>query len=261
LHKNYTSTDFLPLATTAAVSMTMWGGVKTINFSKSTSNLCAKCHQPRPITASSGALIDYSKLISEPTATYNLSSVSYRTGVHYGAHAAMAAGVGGIEFGTGYNNSPHTAGASCTDCHMATPSELSGGHSFNSANNFAGCNTTGCHSSMSATNATLIAAKADVTAKLAGLAEKINAIGSGHDIMQKDPEDGLYYGYFDIYDAGSNPTGYWKNPDFGSPAFPALTNAQFGAILNYQLVVRDASTGVHNYAYIRKLLENSIAAI
>jgi hypothetical protein len=261
LHKNYTSTDFLPLATTAAVSMTMWGGAKTINFSKSTSNLCAKCHQPRPITASSGALIDYSKLISEPTATYNLSSVSYRTGVHYGAHAAMAAGVGGIEFGTGYNNSPHTAGASCTDCHMATPSELSGGHSFNSANNFAGCNTTGCHSSMSATNATLIAAKADVTAKLAGLAEKINAIGAGHDIMQKDPEDGLYYGYFDIYDAGSNPTGYWKNPDFGSPAFPALTNAQFGAILNYQLVVRDASTGVHNYAYIRKLLENSIAAI
>ena len=201
----------MPLATTAAVPMTMWGGSKTINFSNTTSNLCAKCHQPRPITASSGALIDYSKLVSDPTTAYNLSSVSYRTGVHYGAHGAMAAGVGGIEFGSGYTNSAHTANASCTDCHMATPSGLAGGHSFNAAGNFAGCNTTGCHSTMSATNATLTAAKADITTKIAELAAKINAIGAGHDILQKDPEDGLYHGYFDIYDAGSNPTGYWKN--------------------------------------------------
>jgi hypothetical protein len=114
---------------------------------------------------------------------------------------------------------------------------------------------------MSATNATLTAARADITAKLDELAAKINAIGAGHDILQKDPEDGLYHGYFDIYDSGSNPTGYWKNPANGTPAFPALTNAQFGAVLNYQLVVRDASTGVHNYSYIKKLLENTIAAI
>lgn len=261
LHKNYTSTDFMPLATTAAVPMTMWGGSKTINFTKTTSNLCAKCHQPRPVTASSGALIDYSKLVSEPTATYSLSSVSYRTGVHYGTHAAMVAGVGGIEFGTGYANSAHTAGASCTDCHMATPSGLAGGHSFNATVNFAGCNTTGCHSSMSAANTTLTTVRADITAKLDELAAKINAIGAGHDILQKDPEDGMYHGYIDIYDEGSNSTGYWKNPANGTPAFPALTNAQFGAILNFQLVVRDASTGVHNYSYIKKLLENSVAAI
>jgi hypothetical protein len=262
LHKNYASTEFMPLATTAAVPMTMWGGSKTINFTAhTTSNLCSKCHQPRPVTASSGALIDYSKLVSEPTTVYNLSSVSYRTGVHYGAHGAMAAGVGGIEFGSGYTNSAHTANASCTDCHMATPSGLAGGHSFNATGNYAGCNTTGCHTTMSATNATLTAAKADITAKIAELAAKINAVGAGHDILQKDPEDGQYHGYFDIYDAGSNPTGYWKNPANGTPAFPAITNAQFGAILNFQLVVRDASTGVHNYPYIKKLLENTIAAI
>lgn len=261
LHKNYASTEFMPLATTASVSMTMWGGAKSINFAKTTSNLCSKCHQPRPVTASSGALIDYSKLVTEPTVTYTLSSIGFRTGVHYGAHGAMAAGVGGIEFGSGYTNSAHTANASCTDCHMATPSGLSGGHSFNSAGNFAGCNTTGCHTTMSATNATLTAAKADITAKIAELAAKINAIGAGHDILQKDPDDGLYHGYFDIYNSGSNPTGYWDNPANGEPELPALTNAQFGAILNFQLVVRDASTGVHNYPYIKKLLENSIAAI
>ena len=260
LHNNYTSTEFLPLSTTAAVPMTMWGGSKTINFTKTTSNLCAKCHQPRPITASSGALIDYSKLVSEPNAIYNLSTVSYRTGVHYGTHAAMAAGVGGIEFGTGYSNSVHATRASCTDCHMATPSGLAGGHSFSSRDNYAGCNITGCHPSMSSTNAVLTVVKEDVTTKIAELAARINAIGAGHDVLQKDPDDGLYHGNFNIYDESSNPTGYWKNPANGNPAFPVLTNKQFGAILNYQLIVRDGSHGVHNYPYIRKLLENSLTA-
>ncbi|HOW08554.1 MAG TPA: hypothetical protein PLX08_02010 [Bacteroidales bacterium] len=261
LHKNYAGTEFFPLTTTAAVPMTMWAGTKTVNFAKTSSNLCAKCHQPRPVTASSGAVIDYAKLVSEPDATYNMSSVSYRTGVHYGVQAAIASGTGGIEFGTGYSNSAHVAGASCSDCHMATPSGLSGGHSFVVTDNFNGCNTTGCHNSMGATNPSLIAIKTEISAKLEELAAKINAIGSGHDILQKDPIDGKYHGYFDIYDAGANPAGYWKNPANGNPAFPALTNAQFGAILNFQLLVRDASGGVHNYAYTKKLLENTIAAI
>lgn len=261
LHTSYTQEDFLPVSTVAEVPMTMWGGTKKINFAKTTSNLCAKCHQPRPVTASSGNVIDYSKLVSAPTTTYNLSSVSYRTGIHYGAHGAIAAGVGAIEFGTGYTNSAHVAGASCTSCHMATPSGLAGGHSFNAAGNFNGCNVSGCHTTMSATNTTFTAAVADVNTKLAALATKINAIGNGHDILQKDPTDNQYHGYFDIYDASANPTGYWKNPSQGNVAFPALTNAQFGAILNFQLVVRDASKGIHNYPYVKKLLENTIAAI
>ena len=172
----------------------------------------------------------------------------------------MAAGVGGIEFGSGYENSEHTEEASCNSCHMATPSGLAGGHSFNVAGNFAGCNTTDCHSSMSATSSLLTNVQTDVATKLNELAAKINAIGNGHDILEKDPEDGQYHGYFDIYDSGSNSDGYWKNPDFGTPAFPALTNAQFGAVLNYQLVFRDASKGVHNYKYIKKLLENTLTA-
>jgi nitrate/TMAO reductase-like tetraheme cytochrome c subunit len=272
LHTNYAATEFLPLTTTAAVSMTMWGGTKSLNFAKNSSNLCAKCHQPRPITASSGALIDYSKLISEPEATYTLSSISYRTGVHYGTQAAMAAGTGGIEFGSGYTNSPHVAGASCIDCHMATPSAMAGGHSFNSAGNFAGCNVSGCHSSMSATSSTFTASINDISEKLSDLAEKIDLIATP-EIMQKDEDIGEYSGYFDIYDRGSNPSGKYKSPSTTGwtteeinynnslPELPALTNAQFGAILNFQLVLRDGSKGIHNYPYIIKLLENSIEAI
>lgn len=269
LHTTYAETDFQPLTNTAPVSMTMWGGAKSIDFTLKNGNLCAKCHQPRPVTASSGKVIDYALLVSSPTSNYTLSSLSYRTGVHYGAHGAMAAGMGGIEFGTGYSNSQHTTKASCTSCHMATPSGYGGGHSFrilttadgstSPAVNFAGCNTTGCHTGMNKDNALYTSAKTTITTKLADLATKINLIGGGNDILLKE-SDGAYHGYLNIYDASSNPGGYYKNPNLGNVAFPTLTNAQFGAILNYQLVYRDASKGVHNLPYMQKLLDNTIAA-
>ena len=53
--------------------------------------------------------------------------------------------MGGIEFGSGYENSAHTSVASCQDCHMAEINGRSGGHTFFAAGNFKGCNTTGCH--------------------------------------------------------------------------------------------------------------------
>jgi hypothetical protein len=273
LHTSYTDADFLPLTSTAAVPLTMYGGSKTIDFAKKDANLCTKCHQPRPVTASSGNIIDYSLLKSAPTTVYSLSSVSYRTGIHYGAQSAMAAGIGGIEFGTGYTNSAHVANASCKSCHMASPTGLAGGHSFNAydeygaKDNFTGCNVSGCHTTMSSTNASYVSstsatATTSVPYKLKALATKINLIGNGHDILQKDPLDGQYHGYLDIYDASSNPTGYWKSPNTtpANIAFPALTNAQFGAIINYQLVFRGGGNGIHNYPYMSKLLDNTIAA-
>lgn len=258
VHTSYTFADFRPLTTEAEVPLTMWGAAKKIDFTKKSGNLCAKCHQPRPITASTGNVISYASLVSAPTTNYNLSSISYRTGVHYGTQGSMAAGVGGIEFGSGYTNSAHATTASCASCHMSTPSGMSGGHSF--VANFTGCNTTGCHTTMSATNATYTSAVADINSKLAQLATKINAIGAGKDILEKDATDNQYHGYFDIYDASANADGWYKNPANGNPAFPTLTNAQFGAIINYQLVFRDGSHGVHNYPYMKKLLENSLAA-
>jgi len=173
----------------------------------------------------------------------------------------MVSGTGGIEFGTGYENSAHTAGASCVDCHMATPSGLAGGHSFSAAGNYNGCNVSGCHSGMSSSSDKLEEAREDIETLLGELADLINSAGDGNDIFQTDPADGENHGYLDIYDSGSNPTGYWRNPANGTPPFPALTNAQMGAIINFQLVVRDGSMGVHNYPYIKKLLENSIEAL
>ena len=272
LHTKYTFSDFFPLTTTAAVPMTMWGGTKTLNFAQNSSNLCAKCHQPRPVTNSAGNVIDYSLLVSAPSSNYTLSSVSYRSGIHYGAQAAMFGGKGGIEFGTGYTNSAHTASASCADCHMATPTGLSGGHSFSAYDeygasvNFNGCNTTACHNgNMSKTNTNFVnytskTISTGIAYKLNQLAAKLNALGGGHDILQKDALTGEYNGYLDIYDASSNPTGWFKNPANGTPAFPTLTNAQFGAVINFQLVLRGGGIGVHNYPYMSKLLDDTMTA-
>jgi hypothetical protein len=68
LHTTYDDTDFYPLTTTAAVPMTMWKGAKTINLTKTDGNLCVKCHQPRPFTASNtnGDVIDYASTIQLP---------------------------------------------------------------------------------------------------------------------------------------------------------------------------------------------------
>jgi hypothetical protein len=256
IHTTFTFDDF-ELTTTEPVPMVMWGGTKTIDISNESANLCIKCHQPRPVTGTAG-VINYAALVSAPDAAYNMSTLNYRAGVHYGTEGAMFAGEGGIEFGTGYDREhPHNTAASCATCHMAEPEALSGDHSF--IVNFKGCNTTGCHTNMSATNPGYTALVEDFAAQLEALADEINAIGGGNNLLQRDPVDNEYHGYLDIFDRTANPTGYWGAA--GNPAFPALTNKQLGAILNFQLLNRDGSNGIHNPGYMMQLLDNTIEAL
>lgn len=298
LHKTYTPDDFFPLTTTAAVPMTMWKGAKTINLTQDNgaSNLCVKCHQPRPLTAATNSdVLNYADLKANPgtvifnnTATSgNLVVPSYRTHVHYGTQGAVFAGQGGVEFtGTkAYGNSAHTAAASCSDCHMAPVTGRSGGHTFYAKGNFNGCNTTGCHTSASSTSTTLwTTPRNTIKGLLNTLAAKINAVGGGVDILHRnaDPETNLwagvttnnYDGYLNIYDPSTNPTGVWKNPGSTSswtaeqrvtnnalPVFPSLKNATVGAMINFQMVLRDYSLGIHNFKYSEALLQNSIETL
>ncbi len=242
LHTTYAGTDFSPLTTTAAVSMTMWKGTKSINLTQDggISNLCVKCHQPRPLTTSTstsnGDVVDYASLVSDPTGVFYDNTVgnaapnkvipSYRTHVHYGTVGAVYAGQGGVQF-TGsqaYANSTHTTAASCQDCHMATMSGKAGGHTFVAKGNFNSCNTTGCHSSAITSSSTTFwsVPRAEIKTLLTNLATKINSIGGTTPILHSDPDAesnlwaGLttanYDGYLDIYDPSSNPAGAWKNP-------------------------------------------------
>jgi hypothetical protein len=140
---------------------------------------------------------------------------------------------------------------------MAEPSAMSGGHSF--IPNFNGCNATGCHSDMSATSTSYTGLVSQFNTLLTTLGGELNSIGAGNDILQRDPTDNQWHGYVDIFDASANPTGYWGRQ--GGPAFPALTNEQFGALINFQLLIRDGSRGIHNPDYMLTLLQNTIDAL
>jgi hypothetical protein len=312
LHTTYAGTDFSPLTTVAAVPMTMWAGAKTINLTQKggSSNLCIKCHQPRPFTRSNTTdknVLDYASLVSNPTAVFydaaqsnslNVMKPGYRTHTHYGTVGAIYAGKGGVEFGTGYANSQHTTVAACQDCHMAamtssTTNGLSGGHTFKSVGNFNGCNVTGCHSAAPITSATTTKywklTRDNTKAQLAALAAKLTIGGVGILNKNGDASSNLWYGltaanydgYLNIYDPVNNPNGATYNTTmFQNPSPSAvptwtqaqidynltlpkitLTNAQMGAIINFQLCLREYSLGIHNTVYSTTLLANTIAAL
>jgi hypothetical protein len=307
LHTTYTADDFKPFTNVAAVSMTMWKGTKSIDLTQdgASSNLCIKCHQPRPLTTSSttsnGDVVDYASLIATPSAVYYDNAVgnaapnkvipSYRTHVHYGAQGAIYAGKGGVEFtgSVAYANSVHTTAASCADCHTAPVTARAGGHTFrvrsdagaltsSSSWNFKGCNVTGCHASaIDKTSTIWTATRSENKTLLNNLAAKINAVGGGTDILHKESDGELnlwaglttnnYDGYLNIYDPSTNPNGAWRNPSLNTtinnalPTFPSLKSGVLGAMINFQLCLREYSLGIHNTKYSKALLTNSIETL
>jgi hypothetical protein len=302
LHTTYGTAD-LAFTTVAPVPMTMWGGTKTIDLKarNGQSNLCVKCHQPRPFTnALTGNVLDYVALANtagvvydgNPKGTTNIIKPSYRTHTHYGAIGAIYAGTGGVEFpgALPYTSSAHTTVAACSDCHMGTMFGRSGGHTFSAAGKFDGCNVTGCHTTAITASSTTfwINPRTEIQGLIASLAAKLTV--GGVEIMNRngDSASNLWYGitpnnydgYLNVYDPITNPTGPTYNassfkyvgtpPATWTPAqiaynatLPILTlsNAQMGALINFQLCLRDYSLGIHNFAYTKALLTNTIAKL
>jgi len=308
LHTSYATAD-LAFTTVAPVPMTMWGGTKTIDLKADggSSNLCVKCHQPRPFTnVLTGNVLDYVALATtagvvydgNPTGTTNIIKPSYRTHTHYGAIGAIYAGMGGVEFpGTlAYTNSAHTQAAACVDCHMGTMAGRSGGHTFSAAGKFDGCNVTGCHTTAITSASTTLwkGPRDEIKLLLDNLAKKLTV--GGVDILNRNPNTnetlggvnlwaGIttnnYDGYLNVYDPITNPTGQTYNTksfkyvaattpstwtaeqkayNDGLPVL-TLSYAQMGALINFQLCLRDYSLGIHNFAYTKALLTNSIAKL
>ncbi|MDR2887764.1 MAG: collagen-like protein [Bacteroidales bacterium] len=258
------------LTTVAEVPMVMYGGTKTINFTgnAASSNLCATCHQPRAVNKTGGGVINYDLLASNPNDTYNQSVIEYRFGIHYSPEGALYAGVGGIQFGdwSEHRHSSHVRNnsVSCATCHLAMTDEDDGpeGHTF--AATTKACNIACHHHDGEDLDARIALLGVEIDGLIGQLADKLNAIGSGHDILKKE-DDGKYHGYLNIYSVSENNlNGYFMNPSEGNVPFPTLTNAQVGALINFQLIVRGASGkagAAHNYPYVKRLIENSIAAI
>lgn len=314
LHTTYGYSDMSSLTSIAPVPMTFFGGTKTINLTQDggKSNLCVKCHQPRPFTKSNTGqdknVLNYAKLLTNPSDTFwsetqatilNVLKPGYRTHTHYGTVGANFAGVGfgGIEYGTGYTNSIHTTVASCEDCHMAPITGKAGGHSFVAKGNFNGCNVSNCHATAPITATTSskywLQTRNSVKTLLNSLAVKLRE--GGVDILNRNGNTneavggvnlwaGLttnnYDGYLNIYDPITNPLVQTYNassfryvgtpPSTWSAAQIAynltlpkltLTNVQMGAIINFQMCLREYSLGIHNTAYTVTLLTNTIAAL
>ena len=169
---------------------------------------------------------------------------------------------------------------------MSAITGRAGGHTFTAEGNFTSCNMTGCHSSPITSSSTTFwtVPRAEIKALLSSLATKINSVGSGPKLLHTDSstETNLwaghtaenYDGYLDIYDPSTNPAGAYRNPAPGSSwtqaqkdtndaksDFPSLKNVHMGAMINFQLCLREYSLGIHNHDYSKALLQNSIDAL
>lgn len=220
IHVNYDETDF-NLLTTADVTLDVAASATT---SFGDGNLCANCHQPRvpdPMPTVDGG------------ATHSVSSPYW--GPHYGSQAVIMGSDGAFEIGSGYPEpSSGHHGANCIDCHMAEAyGTQAGGHTMKMSYlyhggdvpNLAGCEE--CHSSIESFD------HMGVQTEIESLMTDLNDI---------------------LFNAGLIDDSGHINPGYGD-----FTDNQLGVVMNYIILEHDGSHGIHNYAYTKKLLENSIA--
>lgn len=228
IHETYTSAD-LALTVPAGTPITLRNTALKHDFGKG--NVCATCHQGRTVTpfpVAGGADIVVS---------------STRYGVHHGPQSNVLAGVGKglFEVGTGLENSVHSTliPNACVTCHMSEAYGIqSGGHTMwmayeyhgSEVLNQKGCKIAGCHNEATNVQALTATSQATITALLAELKIKLDAAG-----ITKDGSD-----------------------DSVSGTYSALVA---GACLDYKALTEDKSLGVHNPRYVKKLLENLIAAL
>ncbi len=219
IHESYTPGD-LALTVSGAIAMNNVEGTHEFG----TGNICASCHQARPLnpfpTAGGG---DY--VIPSPY-----------WGLHHGTQANVLKGVGLFNVGTGLANSLHATmvSESCVTCHMADGyGDQSGGHTMWMRNEAGVMNTAGCiscHTNATDLKNSTAALQAEVTALLAELKEKLVATGV-------------------------------INPTTESPVPGTYSQVVAGCFINYKAVSEDKSLGVHNPGFVKKLLENSIEAL
>lgn len=223
IHETYTFDDYR-VRTDHPVSMILAEGT----YDYGNSNLCANCHQGRPVSP-----------FPVPGESGELTITNARFGPHYGPQANIFIGKGGYEIAGSmpYQNSVHTNIISdgCITCHMAPPVGYdAGGHQMSikygtSSYNYSGCS--GCHTDA-----------AELTARMNNNREEIY----GLTIELRDL----------LIDHGLLNEGNLLVP---TPI--DVTHDQAGAILNYKFVYGDKSHGAHNYKYVKALLINSIESL
>lgn len=239
IHTKYDSTDY---ALTYTSPVKFRHGGQTVNFGEG--NLCAKCHQARVVS---------------PLPTVGGDSVTisnFRWGPHYSMNANILAGVGGYEI-SGPENYPSTnphrtlIKDGCITCHMARPyGTFAGGHTFKMTYESGGskfehvvsCAQSDCHPG--ATKFDIDGKVTEIKNLIAQLRQKLLDKGLLDVTRATTPDDVL--------------NEYIMLPNNRPKKFSSL---EAGAVLNYLLVAKDRSYGIHNYKYTKALLVNTINAL
>ncbi len=269
VHETNTASDWALTSTNEVSLIVDQVNAKKVNLEPS-SNLCIQCHQSRIIASPD---------LTKPSDPYTLMT-SYRWGGHYGTQGTIFAGKGKGSFeiaGTEpYENTKAHNGevaaaitggtlkASCSECHMATMSGETGGHTFLARSetgtlNYNGCNACHLTGGLGQTAAVLTSKTNALQAEITDLIKQLGVKLDAKNYLDKDPGHEFipgtgWNGYINRFDATLNPDGVpaanWKP-----------TNLEAAAIANFQFVLRDKSLGIHNPTYVRALLKNSIAAL
>lgn len=244
------------------------------------SNLCVKCHQPR-MTSTFLTSTPYSwqpdptKINSTDTA--KIYTTRWNNHVS-GEPAQTLLGIGGFEFSSyTYDNSYHTTlvgmkQLGCEDCHMATPSgNHYGGHTFaisylaegstTPSYNVAGCNTASCHNgavSTGATNAHWGVVRNEIISKIS----QLGYLMMDTNVTKKwsSPQKGKAVAWTSFAVSGIDTTWSVANASSSAPLV-IVPASKAGALWNLQQVMYEKSNGIHNYKYVKALLDASIAEL
>lgn len=201
-------------------------------------NVCIWCHKSRK---------DVTNYI---TATNGISNTYW--GPHEGPQSDIYTGKGGYQYaGKAYTNSSHQGFANgCLDCHMPRAAGVNqgiGDHSFYAQ--LSSCQKAGCHAN--ATSFDVVGGQSLVKNGLRELRAALNGKG-WLTRSTASPYAGL---------TSTQETDDLFTSDMPMPGAMGLTADQAGALYNYLLVVRGSGFGVHNPAYVRQLIYDSILAL
>lgn len=214
-----------------------------------TSNNCISCHQPRD---------SYVIPAEDGTGTYVVATT--RFGPHHGPQSTMLEGIMGANIAgsvgyPGVASAVHRTGASCVSCHMGESTDINEGlHSWHVTE--ASC--VECHSN-------------GVPTELAGFTEDMATLKQllAQVVGEEYAEDAEGN---PLFDADGNPVGtgvpvtgliidFPDGSDTDRSNEGIFTTAEAQAAWNYMTLLEDQSGGVHNPAYSRALLTNSIEAL
>jgi hypothetical protein len=218
----------------------------TIDYGNA-SNTCANCHQPRtdaPVANLEGKFLQ----------------TSTHWGPHHGPQTALLEGLLGaystfnlVEAIPPVQDATHRKDASCIECHMRETTDGSSGHSWVPAGN----NCATCHPGVPFEELKVVDDLMADWETLGGILETV--------VGQAVEQDSLG-NYIPLFEAdGITPVPVVglvvKDGDEWEPQVGLFDLKDAEAAWNFLFIYEDKSDGVHNPAYARSIIRNSLAAM